>query len=347
MPVYFYWGEDDFAIAKAVAQLKEQVIDPDWAEFNLQTYLDDSQENVIAALNDAMTPPFGTGGRLVWLQEATIANAGSNELLTELERTLDQVSDNCHLLFTSRKKPDGRLKTTKLLQKTAQVREFSPIPYWDESAIQQNIRQTAQEIGIKLAPSAIAILQEYIGSDNRRLWNELEKLSIYQAGNSNLEIDGETVAQLVVCNTQNSLKLAQAMRDSNSEIALSLLYDLLAQNEPPLKIVATLVGQFRLWLMVKVAIEAQLTESGNLDYKAIAKIADLKGNPNRLRYILKDLQHLTVNQLIKTLPLLLELEYALKTGADPQQALITGVTKICLCLKSSKSSNKSTNGKQA
>ena len=328
MPVYFYWGEDDFAIAKAAEQLKEQLIDPDWAEFNFQAYSGDLTENVIKALNEAMTPPFGTGERLVWLQETTIANACSSELLAELEQTLGKVSENCHLLLTSSKKPDGRLKVTKLLQKTAQVKEFSPIPYWDEPTIQKNIRQTATKVGVKLAPSAVTVLQEYVGNDNRRLWNELEKLSLYQASDPDYEIDANAVTQLVVCNTQNSLKLAQAIRDNHPEIALGLLNDLFTQNEPPLKIVATLVGQFRLWLTVKVAVE-----SGHTEYPAIAKIADLKGNPNRLRYILKDLQSLEAEQLVKTLPLLLELEYALKTGADAKQALATSIIKICQCLQ--------------
>ena len=30
MPVYLYWGEDDFAIAQAVEKLRHKVLDPNW-----------------------------------------------------------------------------------------------------------------------------------------------------------------------------------------------------------------------------------------------------------------------------------------------------------------------------
>lgn len=34
MPIYLYWGEDDFAIQKAVASLHDRVLDPQWISFN-------------------------------------------------------------------------------------------------------------------------------------------------------------------------------------------------------------------------------------------------------------------------------------------------------------------------
>ncbi|MDB9460227.1 DNA polymerase III subunit delta, partial [Dolichospermum circinale CS-545/17] len=34
MPIYVYWGEDDFAMEKAIVILRERVLDPLWASFN-------------------------------------------------------------------------------------------------------------------------------------------------------------------------------------------------------------------------------------------------------------------------------------------------------------------------
>ena len=34
MGIYLYWGEDDFAMARAVGALREQILDPAWAAFN-------------------------------------------------------------------------------------------------------------------------------------------------------------------------------------------------------------------------------------------------------------------------------------------------------------------------
>lgn len=327
MPVYFYWGEDDFAIAKAVKQLETEILDDDWKEFNFHQYQGDREEVIIEALNEAMTPPFGMGGRLVRLVNTTVCQQCSADLLTELTRTLPAISDSSHLLLTTSKKPDGRLKSSKLIKKIAKVKEFNLIPFWDEQGIKRNIQQLAAEVGVKLAPSAVEALKDFVGNDTRQLWNELEKLSIYQHQATNNIINAEAVNSLVICNTQNSLKLADAIRQQQSSTALSLVSDLLNRNEPALKIVATLVRQFRMWTIVKVA-----WESGERKYQAIATTAEISGNPNRIKYILDDLKQLSATQLLATLPILVELEYSLKKGAEPYSTLQTSAIKLCRLL---------------
>lgn len=331
MPVYFYWGEDNFAIAKAVKKLQSQVLDNNWLDFNYHQYQGDNQEIIIEGLNEVMTPPFGMGGRLVWLNETTICQQCSADLLTELNSTLPVIPDNSHLLFTTNKKPDGRLKSSRLLKKYAEVKEFKLIPFWDEEAIKNNIRVLAAEIGVKLTSSAVETLKDFVGNDTRQLWNELEKLRIYQDGAKSPTIDAEAINSLVICNTQNSLKLAEAIRSSHTETALTLVHDLLNRNEPALKIVATLVRQFRTWTTVKV-----IWEQGQTDYQAIAKSAEISGNPNRIKYIINDLKNINARQLIATLPLILELEYSLKKGAEPYNILTTTIIKMCQVLNNKK-----------
>lgn len=328
MPVYFYWGEDDFAIAKAVKQLQNQILDNNWLDFNYHQYPGDNQEIIIEGLNEVMTPPFGTGGRLVWLNNTTVCQQCSADLLTELNSTLPKVPEHSHLLFTTNKKPDGRLKSSKLLKKYAEVKEFKLIPFWDEEGIKKNIRFLAAEAGVKLTSNAVETLKDFVGNNTRQLWNELEKLSIYQNGAKSSTIDAEDINSLVICNTQNSLKLAEAIRDRAHETALTLVHDLLNRNEPALKIVATLVRQFRTWTTVKV-----IWEQGQKDYQNIAKAAEISGNPNRIKYIINDLKTIQAKQLIATLPLILELEYSLKKGAEPYYILTTTVIKMCDVLK--------------
>jgi len=68
MPVYLYWGDDTYRLMQAVHQLREQVLDPDWAAFNYDRL---PPESTLAGLNLAMTPPLGSNARLVWLEEPT------------------------------------------------------------------------------------------------------------------------------------------------------------------------------------------------------------------------------------------------------------------------------------
>jgi len=322
MSIYLYWGEDEFAIAKAVDALRKSVLDPNWASFNFDKISPEQPDAVIQALNQSMTSPFGMGSRLVWLVDTSICQHCSEDLLAELERTFPAIPESTVLLLTSRTKPDGRLKSTKLLQKYAEIREFSLIPPWKTEQLVQRVRQVAQQVGVKLAEDAVELLAESVGNDTRQLFTELEKLQLY-AGSSTKPLDAKAVTALVTANTQNSLQLAAAIRQGNAAQALRLVADLMDHNEPALRIVATLIGQFRTWLWIKIMIEA-----GERDERAIASAAEVS-NPKRIYFLRQEVNSLSSQQLSRTLPVLLELELSLKRGADPLLTLQTKVIELC------------------
>jgi DNA polymerase-3 subunit delta len=326
MPIYFYWGEDDFAIEKAVAILRSSVLDPLWTSFNYTSFLPDQADATIQGLNQVMTPSFGSGGRLIWLINTNLCQHCPENVLSELIRTLPVIPESSFLLLTSRNKPDERLKSTKILKQFAtEFREFPLIPPWKTELLVQAVNQAAQTAGLKLNHKITEFLAESVGNDTRLLDNEIEKLRLYVAG-SNQPLDIDTVAKLVRNTTQNSLQLAAAIRTGETAKALTTLNDLINASEPGLRIVATLIGQFRTWLWVKIMIE-----SGERNQPAIAKAAEI-ANPKRIYFLQQEVKLLSVQQLISTLPLLLELEVSLKQGSSDISTLQTKVIELCqLC----------------
>jgi DNA polymerase-3 subunit delta len=322
MPVFFYWGNDDFAIAQAVSALHKKVLDPAWEDFNYDKISPEQPDGLVQGLNQVMTPPFGAGSRLVWFVDTILGQRCPEEVLLELERTLPSLPDTSVLLLTARSKPDSRLKSTKLLQKYAEIREFSLVPAWKTDLIVKQVRQVAQELGVKLTPGAVERVAEAVGNDTWQLYSELEKLRIF-AGHSRQPLDEAAIAPLVTTTTQNALKLASAIRQGQVALALELVAELLRHNEPALVIVKTLVGQFRLWLWVKLMLEA-----GERDEAAIAEAAEL-ANPKRLYFLKQEVQPLSSTALLRALPLLLELEASLKRGADELATLQTKTIELC------------------
>lgn len=326
MPIYFFWGDDDFAIAQAVKQLQQTILDPNWSSFNYDKISGDEPDGTIFALNQAMTPVFGAGGRLVWLVDSSICHSCSEALLSRLQQTLPAIPNTSHLLLTSQKKPDARLKSTKLLQKYADIREFSLIPPWKTTELVEQVKQVAGQVGVNLTPAAAHLLAELLGNNTRQLWGELEKLRLYRGENFH-PIDTDIVTQLVNGSAQNSIKLAETISNGNADLALGIVADLINRNEPALRIVATLVGQFRTWAIVKLKLEA-----GERDEKAIATAADI-ANPNRVFHLRKQVQSFSSRQLLATLPVLLELEMNLKKGAEPISTLQMQIVKLSQLLK--------------
>lgn len=325
MPVYLFWGEDDFALNRAVAILRDRTLDPDWSTFNSDKLPPDTPEALFQGLNLAMTAPFGNGGRFVWIAETTVCQRCPDEVLAELERTLPVIPETTTLVFTSTAKPDGRLKSTKLFQKQAEIREFSPIPPWKTDQLVQHVRQVAQEMGVKFTNGAVELLAEAVGNQSRQLHTEIEKLSLYAVGHK-APLDEAIVSSLITVSTQNSLQLAAAIRQGDTGRALSLVADLMNRNEPPLRIVTTLVGQFRTWLWIKLMVEAR-----ERDEREIARVAEIS-NPKRIYFLRQEVESVPLSSLQQTLPLLLELEFGLKQGAEPLAILQTKVIELCqLC----------------
>jgi len=320
MAIHFYWGDDDFRLQQAVQQLRRQV-DPAWASFNDHRYPPELANAPIEALNQAVTPPFGSGQRLVWLADTPLGQRCPEAVLSELERTLPQIPATTILLLTSRSKPDGRGRFLKLLKKHGEVKEFSTIAPWKTDQIQQQVEEMAAARSLPLASDTVALLTEAVGGHTRQLHQEIDKLALYWAGRRD-PLPAAVAETLITTSTQTSLKLAQALKQGRIGQGLALVDDLLNQNEPALRIVATLVNQFRTWLWVKL-----MGEAGERDAATIAAAADI-GNPKRVYFLQKEVRPLPLDQLQKVLPLLLDLEADLKLGRDARAALHTAVVEI-------------------
>ena len=196
MPIHLIWGDDEAARSRAVEALVNSQVDPSWQSINLSR-LDGNDANQAAqALEEARTAPFGAGDRVIVLQRSPFCNQCPADLAEQLEATLNLVAEQCHLVLVNAAKPDGRLKTTKALQKLvksgeAKERSFQLPAVWDGSGQVDLVQRTAQELGLKLQPDAAQALSDAIGSDSARLASELEKLSLYVGAGQAITAQGE------------------------------------------------------------------------------------------------------------------------------------------------------------
>lgn len=322
MPVYVYWGEDDFALEKAVVELRDKILDPLWTSFNYTAITPEQPNAIIDGLNQAMTPPFGAGNRLVWLVNTNICTQCPDNVLAELQRTVSVIPETSYLLLTFRNKPDERLKSTKLLKQFATIKSFALIPWWDDKALIGAVKEAARSVGVKITQNAAEVIASSVGNDTRLLYNELEKIRLYSL-DSDTPQDEDVVLSLVRNTTQNSLQLADAIKKGDTASSLTLISELLGASEPGLKIVATLIGKFRTWLCVKM-----MMENGERNQQEIASSCEV-GNPKRIYILQQEVKSLSLSRLVSTLPLLLELEVSLKQGAAELPTFQTKVIELC------------------
>jgi DNA polymerase-3 subunit delta len=320
MPIHLLWGDDEAARSRAVETLVTERTDPAWQSINLARLDGNDAAQASQALEEARTPPFGGGDRVVVLQRSPFCNQCPAELAEQLEAALPLIPASCHLVLVSSGKPDARLRTTKALQKLVKAGEareqsFQLPAVWDGAGQIELVQRTARELGLPLEPAAAEALSDAIGSDSARLASELEKLALYVGAQP---ITASAVAALVGSHATNALQVGDALLAGKPAEAVALVDALLAANEPALRIVATLCGQIRGWLWVSL-----LDQQGENDVNAIAKAAGI-GNPKRIYVMRKQIRGRKPARFLALLRQLLEVEASLKRGGDPGDAFRNG-----------------------
>lgn len=118
------------------------------------------------------------------------------------------------------------------------------------AAVKTWIENRAQSSGVKITPEAVSLLADYIGNQLRLLANELDKLATYVG--SGATIDADAVRKLSPqVQEARVFDLTDALAERNRKKALDLLHDLLADGEPPLRLISTITSQVRSLLLVK------------------------------------------------------------------------------------------------
>ncbi len=117
-------------------------------------------------------------------------------------------------------------------------------------ALESWISKRTKGLGVSIAPDAAELLASFIGNHLRLLANELDKLATYVGEGGTIRVD--TVRKLSAqVQEARIFDLTDALAQRNRTQALDILHDLLADGEPPLRLISTITSQVRSLLLVK------------------------------------------------------------------------------------------------
>tara|TARA_Y100001968_G_scaffold16287_1_gene12978 strand:+ start:571 stop:1491 length:921 start_codon:yes stop_codon:yes gene_type:complete len=297
MPIHLIWGDDYEACNREIEKIIQKVIDPSWKSFNYSQIDGNDPKQNFRALEEVQSPPLGSGGRIILVRRSPFCNGCSIDLASKLEQAIKLIPDNTHLILNNSNKPDKRLKTTKLIEKSIQSNTLSkeksfllPLP-WDINGQRNLVKNILDKLNLKMNYETIDLIIESIGNDSSLINTELQKLSLLSEAdndksktNEPQEISKELVKKLIQNNSTNALEIANLLLKDDRIIALNKIQSLLQNGEPALRLISTLTGQSRGWLWVHL-----LDSQGKQDIKEIAKLAGI-ANPKRIFVIRKQIQ---------------------------------------------------------
>ncbi|WML40622.1 DNA polymerase III subunit delta [Neobacillus sp. OS1-2] len=314
-PLYLIYGIEAFLINETKQLLLNHILDEEERDFNFSAYdLDETPIDV--ALEDAETFPFLGERKVVFLHNPTFLTAEKSKAkvdhnLVKFEAYLKEPAPYTVLVISAPyEKLDERKKITKELKRNAELVEAKKL---NEHELKNWVKERIKGSGIEFEANAIEHLLTLVGTNMFMLAGEVDKLSLYAAEEK--RVDVHLVDRLVARSLeQNIFTLIEKVVQRRLDEALRIYYDLLKQNEEPIKILALLAGQFRLIYQVK-----ELSRRG---YGQQQIASYLKTHPFRVKLALGQAGKFTDEELSNLMNLIAEADFQMKTGGMNKSLLI-------------------------
>ena len=276
------------------------------------SYFDMKEASYAEVELDLVSLPFFADEKIVILDhllDLTTAKKRNltDEDLKQFENYLENPSESTRLVIFAEGKLDSKRRLVKLLKRDAQIIEATTPK---EQDLKRYFSSQAQELGLHFVGDSLDQLLLKSGYD----FGELQKnLALLQAYKEDGQITLEDIEEVVPKSLQDNIfDLTQMILKRQIDQARNLVKDLRLQGEDEIKLIAILLGQFRMFSQVKI-----FSEEGQSESQLVASLSELSGrkvNPYQVKFALKDARPLDLSFLKKTMALLIETDDQSKSG---------------------------------
>lgn len=311
-PVYLVQGTEQYLLDRVKSAIMEAVLDQqETSDFNFGVF-DMEAHTLEEAVREAESFPFFGGQRLVIVtnpyfltgeKKASMIEHNTDSLISYIQNPADF---SVMMIIAPYDNIDKRKKLTKQLYKQAEIIDVSPLK---PTQLTQYVQQSIHARGYRLQDGAFKLLIERTDYNLTHIMSELEKLYLYHADES--VITRQSVSQLVSQSLESNIfDINRLVLSQQANEAIQVFHDLLLQKEEPLKLLAIMLGQFRLLLQVKI-LRTKGYQQGE-----IAKL--INTHPYRVKLASNMERQFNQTILSQAYQRLIDTEYKIKTGqVDP------------------------------
>ena len=276
------------------------------------SYFDMKEASYAEVELDLVSLPFFADEKIVILDhllDLTTAKKRNltDEDLKQFENYMENPSESTRLVIFAEGKLDSKRRLVKLLKRDAQIIEATTPK---EQDLKRYFSGQAQELGLHFVGDSLDQLLLKSGYD----FGESHKnLALLQAYKENGQITLEDIEEVVPKSLQDNIfDLTQMILKRQIDQARNLVKDLRLQGEDEIKLIAILLGQFRMFSQVKI-----FSEEGQSESQIVVSLSDLSGrkvNPYQVKFALRDSRRLSLSFLKQTMMTFIETDYAIKSG---------------------------------
>ena len=299
-------GQYDIMKTQVLKQIGYDPADLNFAYFDMKEVDYKSLELELVSL------PFFADEKIVILDHFVDITTAKKRYLTDdelksFEDYLENPLPSSKLVIFAEGKLDSKRRLVKLLKRDATVFEaIEP----KEQEIRAYFQKWAQELGLTFAGKSFEQLLIKSGFQ----FSEIQKnLLFLQAYKDNGDITEEDIVEAIPKTLQDNIfDLTQLILTKKIDQARDLVKDLTLQGEDEIKLIAIMLGQFRLYTQVKILLESGQTESQMVS--SLGHYLGRNPNPYQIKFALRDTRALSLNFLQDSIRYLIQADYQIKTG---------------------------------
>ena len=299
-------GQYDIMKTQVLKQIGYDPADLNFAYFDMKEVDYKSLELELVSL------PFFADEKIVILDHFVDITTAKKRYLTDdelksFEDYLENPLPSSKLVIFAEGKLDSKRRLVKLLKRDATVFEaIEP----KEQEIRAYFQKWAQELGLTFAGKSFEQLLIKSGFQ----FSDIQKnLLFLQAYKDNGVITEEDIVEAIPKTLQDNIfDLTQLILGKKIDQARDLVKDLTLQREDEIKLIAIMLGQFRLYTQVKILLESGQTESQMVS--SLGHYLGRNPNPYQIKFALRDTRGLSLNFLQDSIRYLIQADYQIKTG---------------------------------
>lgn len=309
------YGEVPELVEKKSNEIVESYLNEKKDDFNYVKYnLYDTSFNQI--IEEALTMPFISEKKAIVVKNAFIFTGEkvskdiqpNNEQVNEFLEKYD--GENFIIFEVYQNKLDERKKITKTLKKTsklAKVEQMSEqeIKNWIKNKLHENFKDIKQD--------ALDLFIELTGINFNIVSQELEKIILFLGERPT--INKKDVEEIINRSLeQNVFLLTEYIQKGEKYKAIQLIKDLIVMKEEPIKLLALITSNYRLYYQCKI-----LSRKG-YSGQQIAKTINV--HPYRVKLALNQVKHYQLTHLLNIIDQCAETDYKLKSSYMDKQLIL-------------------------
>ncbi|AJC96064.1 DNA polymerase III subunit delta [Staphylococcus hyicus] len=307
-PIYTVYGEIPELIDKEINQIIDSYLDGEpkddfnYIKFNLY------ETNFNQIIEEAMTMPFFSDKKVILVQNTFIFTGEkiSKDHTIDAHAVIEFIEkyngDSLVIFQVFASKLDERKKMVKTLKKHAKIKKVEQMSevemkQWIQSYLNQNFKDIKQD--------ALDQFLTLTGIHYQLINQELDKLLLYIGDKTTINLeDVKTIVNRSL--EQNVFLLTEYIQNGQKQKAVTLMRDLIQLKEEPIKLLALITSNYRLYYQSLILNQKGYSE------QQIAKTVG--AHPYRVKLALRHARKYTLESLLEKMNICVETDYQLKSS---------------------------------